>query len=279
MKRRVFYQSDQHLDFIVSGFKSISCEDKFLSLTTAMLPEGNTTKDILVLAGDMWIGKRVLSWSGYSWLKHVSKLFYHVIVVLGNHDRWEGCLGELEASFKKEMLELGVTNVSLLERDCWEDTSTNNIFVGATLWTDMDNHSPLKMLEARNLMAADFKYIRKAGYKHFHAEDWCSEHTKAVKYIDFIAMNNPDKQIVVVSHHAPSYSSVHRKYRGQDSNCYYASSLENLIRRDNITHWIHGHTHDSFNYHIYNCNVLCNPYGYRGENVLFSPEAHFYIGE
>ena len=279
MKRRVFYQSDQHIDFLVGGQNTLKEED-FLSLTTNMLPQDDVSNDILVLAGDMWIGKRSLSWAEHSWIRYVSKMFYHVICVLGNHDRWEGCIGGLEASFKKGLLDLGIMNVTVLENDCWEDTSTNILFVGATLWTDMDKMSPLKMLAARNCMGPDFKYVRTAGYKHFRAEDWCSEHTKAVKYMDLVAKNNSDKKVVVVTHHAPSYSSVHHKWQGQDSNCYYASSLEWLMQdRENITHWVHGHTHDSFNYFVDKCNVLCNPYGYRGENIWFNPNAHFEIGE
>ena len=279
MKRRVFYQSDQHIDFLVGGHNTLKEED-FLSLTTNMLPQDDVSNDILVLAGDMWIGKRSLSWAGHSWIRHVSQMFYHVIVVLGNHDRWEGCLGELDASFKKDLLETGITNVSLLENDFWEDAFTNTLFVGATLWTDMNKANVLTMFDAPNTMVSDFKYTRAKGYKRFRADDWCKEHRESVKYIDLLCGNSPDKKIIVVTHHAPSYSSVHHKYRGQSSNHYYASSLEWLMQdRENISHWIHGHTHDSFNYFVDKCNVLCNPYGYRGENIWFNPNAHFEIGE
>jgi len=200
------------------------------------------------------------------------------VCVTGNC-RWEGCLGD-EEGFRTDMAELGITNVSLLENSVWEDLPTNTLFIGATLWTDVNSYSPLCMLNAPNVMASDFKYVRTKGYKRFRAEDWCNEHKKSVQYIDLVCKGNPSKNIVVVTHHAPSYSSVHHKYRGQSSNHYYASSLEWLMQdRENISHWIHGHTHDSFNYFVDKCNVLCNPYGYRGENIWFNPNAHFEIGE
>jgi len=80
MKRRVFYQSDQHIDFLVGGQNTLKEED-FLSLTTNMLPRDDVSNDILVLAGDMWIEKRSLSWAGHSWLKHVAERFFHVVMV------------------------------------------------------------------------------------------------------------------------------------------------------------------------------------------------------
>lgn len=279
MRRKVFYQSDQHIDFLVAGLNNCN-QEEFFACTTNMLPKVDTKNDILALAGDMWIGKRALSWSGHSWLQHIAEKFHHVVIVLGNHDRWEGCFGELEASFKEGLDNLGIRNVSLLENSHWEDTETSTIFVGATLWTGMDKENPVTMLDAYSVMVPDFKFIRTKGYKKFMAEDWCKEHRNSVKYIDLISTQNPEKKVVVVTHHAPSYSSVHHKYRGQSSNHYYASSLEWLIQdRENITHWVHGHTHDSFNYFVDNCNVLCNPYGYRGENIWFDSNTYFEIGD
>lgn len=279
MKRKVFYQSDQHIDFLVAGFNNLK-QDEFLSCTTNMLPQGDTKNDIFVLAGDTWIGKRCLMWGGFSWLQHVAERFHHVIVVLGNHDRWEGCFGGIEASFKEGLEKQNVKNVSLLENSSWEDKETNTLFVGATLWTDMNKENPMTVHAAYSVMVPDFKLIRTKGYKKFRAEDWCKEHRNSVKYIDLLSGQNPEKSVVAVTHHAPSYSSVHHKYRGQSSNHYYSSSLEWLMQdRENITHWIHGHTHDSFNYFVDNCNVLCNPYGYRGENIWFDPSAHFEIGD
>jgi hypothetical protein len=37
------------------------------------------------------------------------------------------------------------------------------------------------------------------------------------------------------------------------------------------TLWIHGHTHDSFNYSVAGTRVLANPKGYVNENKAFDP--------
>jgi hypothetical protein len=36
--------------------------------------------------------------------------------------------------------------------------------------------------------------------------------------------------------------------------------------------WIHGHTHDSFDYAVAGTRVICNPKGYRNENRSFRPD-------
>ena len=74
---------------------------------------------------------------------------------------------------------------------------------------------------------------------------------------------------IIVTHHAPSFQSVHEKYK-HDSllNGGYASNHEELILdNEHISHWIHGHTHCSFDYMIGKTRILCNPHGYPGENT------------
>ncbi|MCX4026142.1 hypothetical protein [Spartinivicinus marinus] len=52
----------------------------------------------------------------------------------------------------------------------------------------------------------------------------------------------------------------------------YVSDLEILILRHQPTCWIHGHLHNSVDYKLGNCRILCNPKGYPGEeNPHFDP--------
>jgi predicted phosphodiesterase len=37
--------------------------------------------------------------------------------------------------------------------------------------------------------------------------------------------------------------------------------------------WIHGHTHDPFDYEINGTRVICNPRGYPGENASWTSRA------
>ena len=77
------------------------------------------------------------------------------------------------------------------------------------------------------------------------------------KALDFIRdtyntiENNYDK-IVVCGHHAPSYQSIHERYKADKYiNGCYVSDLENFILdKEKIVLWTHGHMHNSFDYHV-----------------------------
>jgi Icc-related predicted phosphoesterase len=53
----------------------------------------------------------------------------------------------------------------------------------------------------------------------------------------------------------------------------FASSLDEFVVSSGAHLWIHGHTHDSFDYCIGNTRVVCNPGGYPGvePNSRFVP--------
>lgn len=59
-------------------------------------------------------------------------------------------------------------------------------------------------------------------------------------------------------------------------NACFVSNAENLIDGERARLWIHGHTHDSFDYVVNGCRVVCNPRGYAkdgvNENRLFDPD-------
>ena len=48
----------------------------------------------------------------------------------------------------------------------------------------------------------------------------------------------------------------------------FASQLDDYISyRPQIKVWLHGHTHDDFDYMIDHCRVVCNPRGYTGHEA------------
>jgi len=44
----------------------------------------------------------------------------------------------------------------------------------------------------------------------------------------------------------------------------FASDLDELMGADRIDLWVHGHTHDAFDYELNGTRVVCNPRGYVG---------------
>ena len=80
-------------------------------------------------------------------------------------------------------------------------------------------------------------------------------------------------------YHAPSPKSIHQRFAGSPLNASFVSDAEYLIDASRVRLWIHGHTHNSFDYLLNGTRVVCNPRGYtnRGvnENSHFDP--HFTV--
>ena len=80
---------------------------------------------------------------------------------------------------------------------------------------------------------------------------------------------------VVITHHSPSSKSIHPRFAGSPLNACFVSEAEWLLCGDRVTLWVHGHTHDSFDYSIKGTRVVCNPRGYAeagiNENLHFDP--------
>lgn len=78
---------------------------------------------------------------------------------------------------------------------------------------------------------------------------------------------------VVITHHLPSIQSVSERYSNDILSACFASHLDELLGYSKL--WIHGHTHDSFDYMANGTRVICNPRGYipKGvqENLEFNP--------
>jgi Icc-related predicted phosphoesterase len=65
-------------------------------------------------------------------------------------------------------------------------------------------------------------------------------------------------------------------------NACFISRLEHLMDGARVRLWIHGHTHDSFDYTVNGTRVVCNPRGYAkngvNENARFDPDYIVEIG-
>ena len=81
-----------------------------------------------------------------------------------------------------------------------------------------------------------------------------------------------DGPTVVITHYLPHRHSIHPKYKGDRLNPAFASDLSRLVRPP-VKLWIHGHTHESFNYVVNGTRLVCNPRGYlpMEPNPAFNP--------
>ena len=196
-------------------------------------------------------------------LKRVSFQFPHVVYVAGNHEfyngRWISSLEHLREECAK------YPNVYFLERD--RKIIDDVVFVGGTLWTDMNKGDPVTLQLIKTMMN-DYRVIKRddLNYTNLKPEDTAMRHRQTLDYIKFVVDENKDKRCVVVGHHSPSHQSTHEWYRGEDiMNGGYHSGLEEFIMdHPQIKLWTHGHTHHCFDYVIGETRVVCNPRGYEG---------------
>lgn len=182
--------------------------------------------------------------------------YNQVYAVLGNHEHYN-CNFDLTAELYTEVL----PEVKLLENESIS-LSNNIVLFGATLWTDLDKGSPL--VESRVSSWSDYEWIT-VGYtgRKLRSSDTLNAHKKTIAALYRCVYDNPDKDILVMTHFVPSSRSSNERYSMSLDNAFFYSSLDEImLDNPNIKAWCHGHTHDVFDYKIGECRVMCNPRGY-----------------
>lgn len=230
----------------------------------------NNDIDVLILSGDILLAEKLPKENSEygkrfrDFLKRCSFQFPHVIYVAGNHEFYS------DGKFHKSVDELrnycnaNFNNVYFLERDT--KIIDDVVFVGGTLWTDMNKFDPLTLHAVRDMMM-DYRAIKndQKGYIPLKPADTVERHVKTRDYIMHVADEHKDKKVVVVTHHAPSRLSIHEMYAHDHlmNGAYYSSLEELILDRPQIKLWTHGHMHNCFDYMVGETRVVCNPRGYQ----------------
>ena len=216
-------------------------------------------RDLLIIAGDLDIGKKPIKFINEQ-LK-ISPVIY----ILGNHEFYHQDYDEIMDFWKKIKLK----NFYFLENSAVELSGIR--FLGAILWTDI-NQGNNNDIETAKVGLNDFRVIRKENWK-FTPEDSIILHNQSIKWLRNELKKEFNGKTVVITHHLPSYLSVHKKYEKSPINPCFYSDLDDLIKKFKPNLWIHGHTHDSFDYVLDHTRIVCNPRGYNNieENQQFNP--------
>ena len=248
---RVHYCSDLHLE---------------QGDLNAPIPEG----DILILAGDICIAEDLVSWQSDCKKKEsrdramwffdtVSESFEHVLYCMGNHEHLDFDLYHTEDFLKSQLH----SNIHLLEKQHIKIEDT--IFYGATLWSDFKGANPDQIKKSGEKMP-EYKYAR-AGKNLLTPEITLQEHQMTLKSLRQTARQYYDHNIVVISHHAPSYQGLSEYFNGTGTQGAFASDLIDIIQtHDNIKHWVFGHTHLKREFQVETCRFHTNCRGYKGHD-------------
>lgn len=247
----------------------------------------NTDADVLILSGDILVAKTLDRWddpqdpnpdylksTAYAYrafLDNITGKYKNVIWVAGNHEFYHGKFHKTIEILRKEAERY--SNLHFLENNA---VSIDGIvFMGATLWTNMDNADAMTMYMAKAMMN-DYRqiYEDKVG-RVLMPKDTVERHIKTTNWIrDLAAEWAPDlDKVVVVGHHAPTFQSIDPSYVSDELNGAYASDLSELILENpNIVLWTHGHIHAKQDYTVGGTRVYANPRGYPGQIPDWTPE-------
>jgi Icc-related predicted phosphoesterase len=248
--------SDLHLD--ISGYLD--------------LPGG----EVLIIAGDACEAKALRrehhstklvdrepgEFPCYDFFNYACAKYEKVFYVMGNHEHYHGKYWKTYT----ELASVLPNNVTLLEDQCEEYKGV--VFVGSTLWTDMNKSDPITLSMIQHFMndykLITYRYPQYNAYHKMRPMDTVKMHYSSKRYIEETVKAHPDKPIVVITHMGPTHMSINEKYKHEPhSNGAYVSDLSELILdNENIKFWVHGHVHDPVDYMVGDTRVLCNPRGY-----------------
>jgi predicted phosphodiesterase len=221
--------------------------------------------DVVVLAGDIGNHVQGIEWGRRIWPDK------EILYVPGNHEFYR--LGRIETLQQMRVFarELGV---HLLDND--EVVIGGVRFLGSTLWTDFnlfgEELRKSAMAEGKKHLN-DFRLIRER-FRVFSPARSAQLHKTSRAWLTAKLQQSFAGKTVVITHHLPSAHSVAERYKQSLTSACFASHLDELMGASVL--WIHGHTHDSFDYVLHGTRVVCNPRGYcrnpeRPENKQFDP--------
>ena len=230
--------------------------------------------DLLILAGDICMLKDLDKQSergdtARNFFLRVSQAWPKTLYVMGNHEHYSGDFAKGAERFRTFCEAHDITNVTLLDKESVVIDGYD--FHGGTLWTDFNDMDTYTMHNAATAMN-DYHGVKNShdtvSWK-FLPKHALRDHQKMRNYLQVVMdtyreTGRKDNRVVVITHHAPSRSSIHEKYAHDTlmNGNFYTDMDEFIMANPQIQLWIHGHMHDPFDYGIGGTRVVCNPRGY-----------------
>jgi Icc-related predicted phosphoesterase len=233
------------------------------------LPEG----ELLIIAGDLCHARIFAAGAddGYAQAQRDRVLRFHehavtnfdkVIMVMGNHDHYDGVFEDSAMLFRRHL-----EGVTLLDDEAI--TIGDVHLFGTTLWSDFEG-SDVDAMKRASKGCGEFFFVKKrvldeAGVEtlaRFRPADALAAHARALAALEsFVAQPLSGKKLVV-SHHAPSRKGLNPLHQGNGLDGAYASALDGLIEQSGASVWVHGHTHIRRNYRIGDTHMRVNCRGF-----------------
>ncbi len=240
---KIQYASDLHLEF---GDNSKWLKDH------PLVPSA----DILVLAGDIgYLGDA--NYKTHHFWDRVSQDYKQVIVVPGNHELYKFFdINELHEGWMLEIRHnVKAYYNSIIPID--EDTE----LVVSTLWAVIP---PAEEYITEHCVS-DFKRIRNGEFR-LSAQRFNEEHGRCRTFIERAVAGSKARNIVVATHHVPSFALMVDEFKGSPINGAFTAELGDYIADSRINYWIYGHSHRNINMIIGDTRCISNQLGYVFQN-------------
>lgn len=223
--------------------------------------------DGVILAGDIHVGDAAIAWAR----GHFPDV--PILYVAGNHEYFGFDMPRLQQRMHASAAQHGVHFL----HDGWI-VEQGVRFLGTTLWTDFEFHGAEPETVSRAMRHArrgmrDYDLIEHLPGVQLSPELTREIHVSQRRWLQARLSEPFDGPTVVITHHMPHAGSVHPRYDRNPLNPAFVSDLGALFD-ENVCLWVHGHTHESRDYHVGSTRVVCNPRGYAPDllNPGFDPE-------
>jgi Icc-related predicted phosphoesterase len=207
------------------------------------IPSGQA--NVLILAGD------ICSLKHDYWPTRIYEDFCRkypeVLMIPGNHEYYGASVQKVEKILCA--LEARFPNLHVLRRGEVQVVNSQR-FLGDTLWFPFEAKNPWYYDQIW-----DFDKIQ--GFT-----PWVYQRNTQVVTTLRRELQAGD---IVVSHHLPSALSIHPKFAGSNINRFFLCDLSDLIVERQPKLWIHGHSHELFDYQLGQTRIYSNPLGYPSE--------------
>jgi predicted phosphodiesterase len=223
---RIQYVSDLHLEFYDKAVFPLLVKP---------------TARFLALAGD--IGKphnHIFK----SFLEYVSTQWDHVFYVAGNHEYYthHESISEIQDTIKSAVAPYKNIHYLSKSNPSFYFPEENVAILGTTLWT----HIPDEMQKEAKYGMNDFKLISQTKDARLTPSAVSDMHRDEYKLLEtqINYWGARDANVVVITHHMPSYKLISPRYAASPLNCCFASNCEALFQPW-VRAWIYGHTHNA----------------------------------
>jgi Icc-related predicted phosphoesterase len=223
------YASDLHLDYF----------PKIKSFNDFIIPSA----PILVLAGDIASAWHPVYADFLYWCSH---FWEHIILITGNHEYHCDKIPYTRPETDKHIrnLCLKFRNIHFLQGgSAYTIPNTNLVFIGATLYSDIDPNIHFDIISKSDFtktfvkLSDNIYYTNPSDLVEIHAQ-----HKQALS--DAIRAVPRNYRVIVVTHYMPTEELLEPEYRKEAWRSCYASHDDHLIRPP-VSLWICGHSHRS----------------------------------